>query len=161
MPKKREGEVTVEKAIKLIGYVREFYRSQGLGEIGHIELHVLSRREMTKRYGRNVEGIACSLGVVYMLRNVKPSKFCEIFAHELLHIWQYEHGFYDVEPSVYEGFCNLGSYLFLIHVGTKGCMECAAHMLINPDPIYGQGFRNMLAQYQTSGWEGCIRQMQN
>lgn len=161
MPKQKQGKVTAEKAIKLIGYVREFYRSQGLGEIGHIELHVLPKKEMVKRYGRNVEGVACTLGVVNMLRNVKPSRFCEIFAHELLHIWQFEHGYYDVEPSKYEGFCNLGSYLFLMHVATEGCYKCACGMLMNPDPVYGQGLRDMLAVYQQSGWAGCIRELEN
>lgn len=153
-------KVSAIKAIKLIGYVRGFYRSQGLGEIGHIELHVLSRKDMAKLYGNNVEGIACSFGVINMLRDVEPSRFCEIFAHELLHIWQYEHGYFEVEPSIYEGFCNLGSYLFLKRVGTEGCLKCAESLLYNPDPIYGQGFRDMLIIYKQSGWKGCIRKLE-
>lgn len=144
--------ITPTSALRIIGYIRAFYREQGLGEIGHVQLHVLSQGEMEWRYGDGVVGNATSQHVINTLRHVPPSVFASIFAHELLHIWQYEHGLFYLEPELCEGFCNLGSYLFLQRVGTPGCRRCMSLLLHNPDPIYGGGFRLLLSLYQHKGW---------
>lgn len=144
-------------ALRIIGYIRAFYREQGLGEIGHVQLHVLSQSEMKLRYGDCVVGNATSRHVINTLRNVPPSMFADIFAHELLHIWQFEHGLFYLKPELCEGFCNLGSYLFLQRVGTPGCRSCMSRLMHNPDPIYGGGFRRLLSLHQAEGWAGVIK----
>lgn len=154
-------KITATSALKIIGYIREYYNAVGLGNIGHIQLHVLSDEEMTARFDWNVEGNACSDHTINVRRNVRPSQFAEIFAHELLHIWQFEHGMFQIDPLVCEGFCNLGAYLFLQHVGTPGCREGMERLMTDPDPIYGEGFRLMLGVYQRSGWEGAIQVLRN
>jgi len=150
-------KITAEGALKIIGYVRDFYRQSGLGEIGEIDLHVLHADEMEIIFGEGVTGNACSNHTIIIKRESTPSEFAEVFAHEILHLWQFEHNLYNLDIKVCEGFCNLGAYLFLEQIGTPGARRCMQQLLDNPDPVYGDGFRMMLDVFRRKGWEGAIQ----
>jgi len=68
-------------------------------------------------------------------------KFGTTVAHEVMHSHMAQNGFGDVPPCVAEGLCQLLAYAWIIR--QDGMLAAAERREIeeNPDPIYGDGFR--------------------
>lgn len=88
---------------------------------------------------------------VYMIDNLHKVIFGGVLAHELLHVWQNDHHI-KLPNALCEGFCNLGTYLFYTYLDNELSQKHAELMLANPDPIYGEGFRQVKAVFED---EGC------
>ena len=73
-----------------------------------------------------------------------------MLAHELLHVWQNEHRV-SLPPKFSEGFCNLGTYLFYTYLNNELSTMLAERMMKDPDPIYGEGFREVKQIFETEG----------
>ena len=147
--------VSSEAALRIIAYIRTFYRTQGLGDIGPIDLHVFKDEEMERRFGKDVMGNANTLHQINSRRQLTASEFAEVMAHELLHCWMFERGIYP-PLDLCEGFCELGAYLFLNHINRPNALFRAQCIMQNPDPIYGDGFRTVNNAYLVGGWAGAI-----
>lgn len=147
--------VTPESALRIISYVRAFYREQGLGEIGHIDLHVFKDEEMKRRFGENVAGTANANHQINSLRQLTPSEFGEVLAHEMLHCWMFERNIYP-PLELCEGFCELGAFLFMQRINRPNALFRAQCIMNNPDPVYGDGFRMVYQSYLVGGWSAAI-----
>lgn len=152
--------MTQAQAQGVVDYIRNGYRQAGLGEIRGWTLKVSDLNTMARVCGSpNVKGYAHksrSGYEVFILRDLSKLFFAHVLAHELLHIWQYHQGLYP-EQQLCEGFCNLGSYYVLEHIGGA---EAEAQMKLlceNPDPIYGDGFRIIKKQYDKGGWPAATQ----
>ena len=154
--------ISTEEAIKLVTYVQQYYRRMGLSFPGH-KLHLVSLKEMNIRArGRATLGLAYqkTRGVyrVCILKNLSKIAFAGVFAHEILHLWQYGMKLNPPE-HICEGFCNLGEYIILSSINKEEAKLRMEDGLANDDPIYGRGLRRMKVLYDTIGWQGVVDEM--
>lgn len=152
--------VSAQSALRIITYIRAFYREQGLGEIDHIDLHVFKDEDMDRLFGNNVAGNANTQHEINSRRQLTPSEFAEVMAHEMLHCWMFERNIFP-PPKLCEGFCELGAYLFLQRVNRPNALSLAQSILENPDPVYGDGFRLVYNSYIIGGWATVIDLISN
>ncbi|MBQ9137955.1 MAG: hypothetical protein IJX65_04905 [Alistipes sp.] len=88
---------------------------------------------------------------VYMLDCQHKVNFGGVLAHELLHVWQNQRRVRQLPPKYCEGFCNLGSYLFYGYLNNELSQRLMEGMMNSPDPIYGEGFREVKVIFETEG----------
>lgn len=78
-----------------------------------------------------------------------PREMFEVVAiHELCHAWLFYNHFYGLPEKVEEGICVLAEYLWLQKLTTPEANYRKNNILKDPDPVYGQGFRNALKATQ-------------
>ncbi len=92
---------------------------------------------------------------IKVLFGVPKIEFEAILAHEFLHVWQNEKKL-KLSPQACEGLCELGSFLIYSQEDTAFSQFKIKKMRENKDPIYGEGFRLMLAKWERLGWEALI-----
>lgn len=100
-------------------------------------------------YGRHVES------KVSMLYGMPAALAVETLAHEAAHVWCREHGV-DFAPVTddEEGFCNVIGCLALQRLGQQyDAPALVADMFRNPDPVYGEKFRQQWARMSMLGWQ--------
>ncbi len=145
--------------------VQEIFGHNFLSLPGRIPVEIVSPDQMLKLHNsrdtsRIPSGLTRSGGAgffgakmhhkVYMLDYQHKVVFGGVLAHELLHVWQNEH--HTVLPPNYcEGFCNLGTYLFYGYLDNELSRVHMEQMMNNPDPIYGDGFREVKQIFETEG----------
>ena len=84
-----------------------------------------------------------------------------VLAHELMHVWLFNHGISDIDVALCEGSCNFASYLFLKAVGSVECNYIIREMINDLDPVYGRGFRDVKQYVETNGvtvWLHMLRE---
>lgn len=95
---------------------------------------------------------------IYILHGLPQIEFEAILAHELLHVWQNEHGF-KISSRHSEGLCNLASYWICQQEKSELALHLMENLKKNPDPIYGQGFRLMLKRWEKLGWKAFVKEI--
>jgi len=100
-------------------------------------------------------GITHQVGVLFGL---PESEFKAVVAHELLHVWQHEHGV-KFSPMYCEGLCELGGFLIYSEERSELSRHFIAKMRTNKDPVYGNGFRLMLKKLEALGWAALIAEV--
>lgn len=142
--------------------VQMIFKSKGLDLPADVPVEIVDVARMAQlsgsgvldnnRLGLTVSGGAGWFGAaikhnVYMLDGLHKVIFGGVLAHELLHVWQNEH--HIVLPKVLcEGFCNLGSYLLYRSIENDMTNVLVINMMKDPDPIYGDGFRQVKALFE-------------
>lgn len=106
----------------------------------------LASAELLQSIGANhVLGVTVyrdmSVVSLFVLRDLPLLKFGTTVAHELMHTYMIQNGFGDVPSRVAEGLCQLLAFAWIIR--QDGILSEAERRQIaeNPDPIYGDGFR--------------------
>lgn len=89
---------------------------------------------------------------IYIFDYLPKIKFAGVLAHEMLHAWQHEKGI-SMPPMLTEGFCNLGSYVVYAAINTELSRHLMKSLEEDTDPVYGDGFRNVLEVYRKEGNE--------
>lgn len=93
---------------------------------------------------------------VYMLSHLTKIEFAGTLAHEMLHAWQTQNGI-KMSPKLTEGLCNMGAYLMYNTLASSLTKIYLKHLHESPDPIYGDGFREVYALYEEWGWSDLIK----
>ncbi|MCR4801031.1 MAG: hypothetical protein K5860_11035 [Bacteroidales bacterium] len=154
--------VTEQQCAKMAQWVKDVYSCTPIGEIGKCFLKSMTPIEMCTYSGnKNCEGLARQRGnehTIFFYRHMSIVHFTDVLAHELLHIWQYEHNYFP-EPLYCEGFCNLGSFFVLNAINNAESKNRIKILTIDPDPIYGEGFRLMKSLYDEGGWILAINKL--
>jgi hypothetical protein len=86
-----------------------------------------------------------------------PALFQGVVAHELGHAWLHINTLTRLSQKDEEGFCELMSFAYYSGLGTDDSryrMKCIEE---NPDPIYGEGFREVRAIQRRYGFVEFIR----
>ena len=143
----------------IVNHIRSRYLELPIGKIPAFALIRIPYQKWPKD-SKSV-GLAISDVSGYSVRIVdclSKTSFAEVMAHELLHLWLFEHG---LSPSerITEGFCNLGSFEILSGIQTEKAKAKMVNILSNPDSIYGDGFRLVKREYDISGWAGVIERV--
>lgn len=93
---------------------------------------------------RKVDGVAILKG---LSRHVMEG----VAVHELGHAWLFLHGVDGLGAPIEEGFCNLLSHLYHRGFNTDEARFCMKIIELDPDPVYGDGFRAVNAAVQRYG----------
>ena len=96
---------------------------------------------------------------IYILEGLHKILFAGTLAHEYLHAWQNERSI-KLPPPRCEGFCNLGAFVVYRSIGNELAHFLYEQMRDSPDPIYGDGFREVKAIYDGAG-EKCLMKTLN
>lgn len=154
--------------------VQEIFEKNFLSLPGRVPVEVVDPDRIVKlsrnNYGgRYPSGLTVSGGIglfgakmnhkVYMLDYQHKVVFGGVLAHELLHVWQNEHRV-SLPPKYCEGFCNLGTYLFYSYLDNELSKKRAEKMMQEPDPIYGDGFREVKQIFETEGGRNLEKTIQ-
>jgi hypothetical protein len=75
-------------------------------------------------------------------RGLPAHLFMGVVAHELAHVWTAIRR-WRLHPWAEEGLGELVAYRFYHDLGTPEALFLARRIEINPDPLYGDGFRRM------------------
>jgi hypothetical protein len=128
------------------------------------DLKALSRKHSDNPKGLTKTQIKTSLTgknlshEIYILYGLPHIEFKGVLAHELMHVWLHENRI-KLNSAQTEGLCNMATFM----VYSKDKSTLAKHllegMMKNPDPIYGQGYRSMLAQVQRTGWKNFLDEL--
>lgn len=76
----------------------------------------------------------------------------------MTHIWQWENNVY-VRTEISEGFCNLASFIVLKGINTDMAKIKVGNLELNPDSVYGAGFRKVKEYYDQNGIDMTIKKM--
>ncbi|MBQ6583853.1 MAG: hypothetical protein IIX42_01720 [Alistipes sp.] len=145
--------------------VQDIFNNNFLSLPGRVPVEIVSADKMLSLYSQRgmsqiPSGLTRSGGSgffgakmthkVYMLDYLHKIVFGGVLAHELLHVWQNEHHT-TLPPAYSEGFCNLGTYLFYNFLDNELSRIHIEQMMKSPDPIYGEGFREVKHIFETEG----------
>ena len=151
-------------AKKIIAYIQSLYEKTPLGKIRGWALKMVDVSTLFKMCkDTKARGLAQAIGekyTIFILRDLSQIAFAQVVAHEMLHIYQYMRHI-SSSTSKCEGFCNLGSYFVLSSIRSlerdSEVQAAIQSLLKDPSPIYGDGFREVLTEYQKGGWEAAIK----
>jgi len=144
---------------RIVQHIRKKYRELPIGIIPSFNLVRLSYCDWPRDH-KSV-GLAIRDGKSYTIRVLdclSKTSFAEVMAHELLHLWLYDHSLVPSE-RITEGFCNLGSFEILSGIQTDKAKVKLQNIISNPDSIYGEGFRMVKQVYDVAGWDGVIERI--
>ena len=85
--------------------------------------------------------------------------FRGVTAHELGHLWMMTEGITDLQPEECEGVCELLAFLYYKSLGSEEGDRYARRIETNPDPIYGEGFRQVFRIFETAGMTAICKSL--
>ena len=144
---------------KIINFIKRIYAQTEIGLITNWHLIMVSAEKMYQlTHDKNTRGLAQAVGsnyTIFVYRELSRVAFAQVLAHEMLHIYQYNRNI-NPKKQLCEGFCNLGSYVVLKAIHVNEADAAIENMKKCTDPIYGDGFRHLLAIYKKGGWHDAI-----
>lgn len=91
---------------------------------------------------------------IYVQSHHTKIHYAGILAHELLHAWCFKHNLLDIPPQISEGISNLASYYIYHTIDYPLARLYEKQLFEDPNPIYGDGFRQVYSIYKEYGWDG-------
>ena len=92
---------------------------------------------------------------ICMLTHLPKIEFAGTLAHEMLHTWLAQNSV-SMSQKKTEGFCNMGTYLVYSSMPGAFAKMQLKSLHESTDPIYGDGFREMYADFERLGWKELI-----
>jgi hypothetical protein len=117
----------------------------GIRTVRPVLVQLASAKVLRGTAGDHALGVTVSRGTdvvdLFVLQDLPLLKFGTTVAHEVMHIYMTQNGFGHVPAPAAEGLCQLLAYAWIIR--QDGMLATAERRQIeeNPDPIYGDGFR--------------------
>lgn len=146
----------------IVPFINKIYANSPLGEVHNWKLKVINAMALQKRtgslYTRGYAQLYDGEYTIYVYRQLSKVQFANVLAHEVLHVWQWNHNLRPIQ-MLCEGFCNLGSYIVLTHIDTDESRAARERLMNNTDPIYGEGFRFCKTLYDEGGWTRVIKEL--
>ena len=125
----------------------EVVSAQKISEISKTPINTNNRGFVRSTFSDTASGGRLFKHSIYILTHLIRIEFAGALAHEMLHAWQVQNGV-SMSPKKTEGFCNLGTALMW---GDQSCTYSKLYwqnIYNSPDPIYGEGLREMYALAQ-------------
>ena len=140
-----------EVSIRLVDRYELNRLSKGLSLHANGEMRGLTQSVETLEGNKRV----ATRHTVHLLEHLPALELEGILAHELMHVWLFEHG---VRLSLQEteGFCNLGNYLVFSRHPSPMASYLLKNLQADEDPVYGAGYRNMRKKLDRLGWERLL-----
>lgn len=118
----------------------------------HTQGLTVTKKSYSKKAGRQL------IHHILVLNGLPEILFKGVLAHEILHIWQHEHGF-KLDEKYTEGLCNLGSYWVYKNDRSELAQILLKRLIESEDKIYGTGFRLMLKKFENKEWKTFIAEL--
>jgi hypothetical protein len=160
---KEQGKPVVEGVFSWLHRIGVRFRGLTL------RLEILDRKELARRL--SVQDAGLTTGVIFkgfvagpekarerrvggiaLLSGMPQELFAGSAAHELGHAWLFLNRADGLEPWAEEGFCNLLRYVWHKQQGTDESRFWIKAMEIDPDPVYGEGFRRVKNTFKKHGF---------
>ncbi len=157
--------------------VREVFAKVGFNDVPlNLPIEICNVNKLNSLYGSNnidlnqrglahftkiiTNGITKLEHKIYIIDYMTKTAFAGVLAHELLHVWQNEKGI-NAPRNICEGFCNLGSYIVFYAINNQDSNKFIEQMEMNPDSIYGEGYRKVKKFLDKNGWPATIAKIKN
>jgi Protein DA1 len=117
----------------------------GIRTVSPVKVQLASAESLERIAGNHALGVTVyrdtSVVNLFVLQDLPLLKFGTTVAHEVMHTYMTQNGFGDVPSRVAEGLCQILAFAWIIR--QNGMLAEAERRQIaeNPDPIYGEGFR--------------------
>ncbi len=159
-----EGDFLLESSLDHVKRLLESNEIDGLPEdipITLVDSHTL--KKLSKIYSDSVHGftdhsmqtrngrVVSRESHIYILSHLPLTMFRAVLAHELLHVYLFEHDL-DLRSDIREGFCNLGSEMVYEYSRSEYARFQLRNMQESQDPDYGIGYRKMSRELDKKGW---------
>jgi hypothetical protein len=92
-----------------------------------------------------------------ILAGLSSTEFGAVVAHECMHAWMAQRGFGDVAPPTAEGLCELAADGWLEQQDDPRARILRAAIAADPDPVYGDGFRQVRQSVRRHGLVPVLR----
>jgi hypothetical protein len=125
--------------------IKQQLAALGIRTVTPVRVELASPGRLRGVAGVHALGVTVSQGDevthLLVLQDLPMLKFGTTVAHEAMHSYMTQNGFGQVPVRIAEGLCQLLAYAWVIR--QDGILAAAERRLIeeNPDPIYGDGFR--------------------
>jgi hypothetical protein len=99
---------------------------------------------------------------IMLLFGMPTTQAKAVLAHELMHVWLFDHGIVDIDAALREGSCNYAAYWYMDSLGSAESNFVKRAIISNLDPVYGRGFRDVKQYVDTNGtaaWLQMLREM--
>ena len=132
-----------------------------------VRIHLVGREKMQKLSGHHSDGLRGFtdyreefrlLGYtrgrsmdMYLLYGMPRMEIISTIAHELAHIWQFNHGQFQTERAWSEGSCNYAAYLVLAQYPGREGSFFRVSLTRDGDDVYGDGFRRVKTLAEAEG----------
>jgi hypothetical protein len=93
---------------------------------------------------------------IYLLKGMPELQMRATIAHELMHVWQFQHNIMTIDEALCEGSCNYAELLLLTEISTPECKYEIKRMRQDTDPIYGAGLRRVQSFVDTNGTDAWL-----
>jgi hypothetical protein len=117
----------------------------GIRTVTPVKVQLASAELLQRIVGNHALGATISRGTsvvdLFVLQDLPLLKFGATVAHEVMHTYMTQNGFGDVPPLVAEGLCQLLAFAWIIRQDGMLAQAERRQIAENPDPIYGDGFR--------------------
>jgi hypothetical protein len=80
---------------------------------------------------------------IYMLHGMPRATYVFSVTHELMHVWLFKNAPLDMAPLLCEGSCDYAATLVILASGKPEAAQLQREAMENPDPIYGEGLRQV------------------
>jgi len=80
---------------------------------------------------------------VYLLYGMPRTELLSTITHELVHIWQFNHGRFENDRALSEGSCNFAAFMVLGQYPGQQSSFFRNSLMKDEDAIYGDGFRRV------------------
>lgn len=97
---------------------------------------------------------------MYILDGMPRVVFMRVAAHELMHVWLFEHASLQMDHMLVEGSCEYAAYLALSEMTDPLARFDLDNQKENKDLAYGAGFRSVSGYVTRVGldnWLGYLR----
>ena len=125
--------------------IKQQLAALGIRTVSPVWVQLASPEKLRGIAGNHALGVTVSRGEevidLLVLQDLPLLKFGTTVAHETMHSYMTQNGFGQVPARIAEGMCQLLAYAWVIR--QDGILAAAERRQIeeNPDPIYGDGFR--------------------
>lgn len=140
-----------------------------------IKIHLVGRPVMQKLSGHHSDGLRGFtdyredfrfFGItrnrrmdMYLLYGMPRMELISTIAHELAHVYQFNHGHFKNDRMWAEGSCNYAAYLVLGCYPGKESSFFRTSLVRDDDNVYGRGFRRVKTLAEARGTEGWLRDL--
>lgn len=157
-PDCQQRKVDSVSLVRIANIVNRYYLLQNIRIPEYSLKLIIEEKMLVEAKANNVLGLAFNVKPyeIHIIRNLSRTGLAGVLAHEVLHLWQYEHNF-STPNLLCEGMCELGSYLFLQSINRQEADAFLERMRRNNDKVYGDGFRLFHSIYLKFGWRGVVQ----
>lgn len=159
---------SIDEIVRLVEQVARQMATFGMGpDFKGMNVHLIGRDEMQKLAGQHSAGLRGFTDYsekwrffgrasgrkldIYFLYGMPRRELISTIAHELAHVWQFNHGRFQNDRKLREGSCNYAAFLVLGHYPGQKSAFFRSTMLNDPDERYGDGFRRVKVFAEAEG----------